>query len=170
MPSRRIQRRKVCRSRRQSQSKFLWSDEDFNAFHCKRCDTHVVITDADLSTLPRRRTDGAMILDARKVIVRPNTKRREGCQLVRRPNGVERQYVHACVSCGKEVGYTSTPHEAELQLLYLSETAVSVPWHRKKTPWVCKVCGYVCQGEAQLEAHRKQRQHFDDQGDLAKEA
>mmetsp|Transcript_62112 Transcript_62112/g.110442 ORF Transcript_62112/g.110442 Transcript_62112/m.110442 type:complete len:177 (-) Transcript_62112:40-570(-) len=137
-------------------------DENFNIFHCKRCDTHVVITDADLSSLPRRRTDGAMILDARKAVVRLNTERREGCQLVRRPNGVERQHVHACLSCGQAVGYTSTPHEDDLQLMYLSETAVKVPWHRKKTPWVCKVCGYVCQSEAELESHRKQRQHFVD--------
>jgi len=135
-------------------------DEDFNVFHCRRCDTHVVITDADLMAISRRRTDGALVLDSTKSVVRLNTARREGSQLIRRPKGVERQYLHACTSCGQVVGYTSTPHEEEFKLLYMSETAVKVPWHRKKTPWVCKICGYVCQDAAQLEAHKKQRQHL----------
>mmetsp|Transcript_37795 Transcript_37795/g.85235 ORF Transcript_37795/g.85235 Transcript_37795/m.85235 type:complete len:177 (-) Transcript_37795:32-562(-) len=145
-------------------------DEDFNVFHCKRCDTHVVITDADLASIPRRRTDGALVLDARKVIVRLNTSQREGSQLIRRPNGAERQYVHACSSCGQAVGYTATPHEDDLQLLYISEQAVVVPWHRMKTPWVCKVCGYVCQTSEHLESHKKQRQHFSDDTEETKEA
>eukprot|EP00928_Gymnodinium_smaydae_P072656 TRINITY_DN55985_c0_g1_i1.p1 TRINITY_DN55985_c0_g1~~TRINITY_DN55985_c0_g1_i1.p1 ORF type:complete len:203 (-),score=40.19 TRINITY_DN55985_c0_g1_i1:110-640(-) len=145
-------------------------DDTFNVFHCKRCNTHVVITDVDLQTLPRRNTDGALILDARKAIVQPNTAVQDEAQLIRRPKGVERQYVHACSSCGKEVGYTSTPPDADLKLLYLSETAVSVPWHRMKTPHVCKVCGYVCQSEAHLEAHKKQRQHYGEESDEAARA
>mmetsp|Transcript_65625 Transcript_65625/g.203325 ORF Transcript_65625/g.203325 Transcript_65625/m.203325 type:complete len:177 (-) Transcript_65625:109-639(-) len=145
-------------------------DEEFNVIHCRRCGTHAVITDADLSSIPRRRTDGALVLDARKVVVRLNTSRREGSQLIRRPNGAERQYVHACGSCGQAVGYTSTPHEDELKLVYLAEQAVDVPWHRVKTPWVCKICGLVCQDEAHLESHRKQRQHFVDEAEEAKEA
>lgn len=144
-------------------------DDTFNVFHCKRCRAHVVITDVDLAAVPRRRTDGALVLDARKVVVRPHTKKRDGCQTIVRPKGVERQFVHECSSCGKEVGYTSTPHEDELQMLYLSENAVEVPWHRKKSPWVCKICGYVCQGEAQLTAHKKQRQHFGEEENQAGE-
>eukprot|EP00927_Polykrikos_kofoidii_P068408 TRINITY_DN63782_c0_g1_i1.p1 TRINITY_DN63782_c0_g1~~TRINITY_DN63782_c0_g1_i1.p1 ORF type:complete len:176 (-),score=32.33 TRINITY_DN63782_c0_g1_i1:88-615(-) len=140
------------------------TDDNFNVFHCKRCSTHVIITDVDLASLSRRRTDGAYILDARKAVVRLNTERKEGAQLIRREKGVERQHIHACSSCGKDVGYTTTPHEEDFQLLYLSETAVTVPWHKKKTPWVCKVCGYVCQSEVHLEAHKKQRQHFGDEG------
>merc|ERR1712157_352109 len=107
------------------------------------------------------------VLDARKFVVRPNTRRREGSQLIRRPNGIERQYLHACTSCGHDIGYTSTPHEDGFQLLYISEQAVQMQRYGKKTPWVCKVCGYVCQDALQFEAHRKQRQHFGDENDVA---
>eukprot|EP00929_Paragymnodinium_shiwhaense_P120444 TRINITY_DN92396_c0_g1_i1.p1 TRINITY_DN92396_c0_g1~~TRINITY_DN92396_c0_g1_i1.p1 ORF type:complete len:178 (-),score=45.44 TRINITY_DN92396_c0_g1_i1:153-686(-) len=141
------------------------TDDSFNVFHCKKCSTHLVITDADLAALPKRKTDGALVLDARKYVVQPHTERKEGEQLVRREKGVERQYIHCCKNCKKDVGYTSTPHDATLQLLYLSEQAVEVPWHKKKTPWVCKVCGYVCQDEDSLEAHKKQRQHFEEEAE-----
>mmetsp|Transcript_98972 Transcript_98972/g.268792 ORF Transcript_98972/g.268792 Transcript_98972/m.268792 type:complete len:177 (+) Transcript_98972:74-604(+) len=146
------------------------NDDQFIVLHCKRCDTHVLITDIELADIPRRRTDGALVLDARKQVVRLYTSKQEGSQLIRRPNGAERQYVHACSSCGQAVGYTSTPHEAELQLVYIQETAVTVPWHRKKTPWVCKVCGFVCQDAPHLEQHRRQRQHFDAEEVAAAEA
>eukprot|EP00747_Dinoflagellata_sp_TGD_P021941 gnl/TRDRNA2_/TRDRNA2_128797_c0_seq1.p1 gnl/TRDRNA2_/TRDRNA2_128797_c0~~gnl/TRDRNA2_/TRDRNA2_128797_c0_seq1.p1 ORF type:complete len:175 (+),score=29.91 gnl/TRDRNA2_/TRDRNA2_128797_c0_seq1:48-572(+) len=142
-------------------------DDDFNVFHCKRCDTHVVITDVDLSCIPRRKTDSALVLDASKVVIRLNTTKKEGCQLIRREKGVERQYVHECSSCGQTIGYTSKPHEEDISLLYIAETAVKIPWHKKKTPWVCKVCAYVCQSELHLEQHKKQKQHFDD--DAAKD-
>eukprot|EP00442_Polarella_glacialis_P050345 CAMPEP_0115145056 /NCGR_PEP_ID=MMETSP0227-20121206/61893_1 /TAXON_ID=89957 /ORGANISM="Polarella glacialis, Strain CCMP 1383" /LENGTH=162 /DNA_ID=CAMNT_0002554511 /DNA_START=40 /DNA_END=525 /DNA_ORIENTATION=+ len=135
-------------------------DDTFNTFHCKRCRAHLVITDIDLADVPRRRTDGAIVLDARKQVVKLYTKKREGHNVVRREKGAERQFMHACPSCDQEVGYTSKAYEEEdLEMIYLSDTAVVVPWHRMKNPWVCKVCGYICQSEADLEKHRKQRQH-----------
>mmetsp|Transcript_19675 Transcript_19675/g.31419 ORF Transcript_19675/g.31419 Transcript_19675/m.31419 type:complete len:158 (-) Transcript_19675:9-482(-) len=118
-------------------------DDTFNTFHCKRCRAHLVITDIDLADVPRRRTDGAIVLDARKQVVKLYTKKREGHNVVRREKGAERQFMH----------------EEDLEMIYLSDTAVVVPWHRMKNPWVCKVCGYICQSEADLEKHRKQRQH-----------
>ncbi|CAK9064896.1 unnamed protein product [Durusdinium trenchii] len=136
-------------------------DDNFNAFHCKRCRTHLVTTDAELAQLPRRRTDGAMVLDARLQVVQLYTLRKEGSRTIRREKGVERQYVHACPSCDQEVAYTSKPHEAELELIYLSD-AVDVPWHRMKSPWTCKVCGYICQNLQQLQLHRKQRDHTEE--------
>merc|ERR1719382_853671 len=86
-------------------------DDNFIVFTCRRCDTHVAITDADLATIPRRRTDGARVLDAKRMVVKLNTAQREGSQLIEREKGAERQYVHACLKCGQAVGYTSTPHE-----------------------------------------------------------
>ncbi|CAE6946905.1 unnamed protein product [Symbiodinium sp. CCMP2592] len=137
-------------------------DDRFNAFHCKRCRTHLVTTDADLANIPRRRTDGAMVLDARLQVISLYTVKREGSRVIRREKGAERQYVHACPSCDQDVGYTSKPHEADLELVYLSDTAVTVPWHRMKSPFTCKVCGYICQSQGQLEFHRKQKQHTED--------
>ncbi|CAE7245983.1 unnamed protein product [Symbiodinium necroappetens] len=137
-------------------------DDRFNAFHCKRCRTHLVTTDADLANIPRRRTDGAMVLDARLQVISLYTVKREGSRVIRREKGAERQYVHACPSCDQDVGYTSKPHEADLELVYLSDTAVTVPWHRMKSPFTCKVCGYICQSQGQLEFHRKQKQHTEE--------
>ncbi|CAJ1364517.1 unnamed protein product [Effrenium voratum] len=96
-------------------------DDSFNAFTCKRCRTHLLTTDADLSNLPRRRTDGALVLDARISVVKLYTVKREGSQVVRREKGVERQYVHACPSCDKDVGYTSKPHEDRAAVLRILE-------------------------------------------------
>lgn len=108
-------------------------------------------TDAELHKLPRRRTDGALVLDARLQVVKLYTQRREapggrgawlvgrqGSKAVRREKGVERQYLHGCPSCNQDVGYTSKPHEAALELVYLLESSVDVPWHRMKSPWTCK--------------------------------
>ncbi|CAK9064898.1 Uncharacterized protein SCF082_LOCUS33332 [Durusdinium trenchii] len=94
-------------------------------------------------------------------VVQLYTLRKEGSRTIRREKGVERQYVHACPSCDQEVAYTSKPHEAELELIYLSD-AVDVPWHRMKSPWTCKVCGYICQNLQQLQLHRKQRDHTEE--------
>lgn len=106
--------------------------------------------------------DGALVLDARLQVVKLYTNKREGCKVVRREKGIERQYVHACSSCDQDVAYTSKSHEADLELVYLLDSSVDVPWHRMKSPWTCKVCGYICQNQAQLELHRKQRQHTEE--------
>mmetsp|Transcript_78021 Transcript_78021/g.137484 ORF Transcript_78021/g.137484 Transcript_78021/m.137484 type:complete len:174 (+) Transcript_78021:111-632(+) len=136
-------------------------DDNFNVFSCKRCKACLVITDADLHNIPRRKTDGAVVLDARQQCVKLSTEKREGSKLIRREKGAERQYIHACPKCDHDVGYTSKPYEdpESLQIIFLLEAAVDIPWHKAKTPWVCKVCNYVCQSEAHLEQHRKQRQH-----------
>jgi hypothetical protein len=39
-------------------------------YYCKYCGEHVLITDAVLGTLPKRRTDGARVLDTEKYVVR----------------------------------------------------------------------------------------------------
>merc|ERR1712093_589702 len=90
----------------------------------------------------------------RKVRARPPARRAE------RGQNVERQYRHACEKCGQVVAYQSRPHDEELKLLYLVEAAVRIPWHHQKTPWVCRVCSYVCRSQEHLDAHKKQRQHF----------
>ena len=104
----------------------------------RRCHTHLVTTDAVLHALPRRRTDGALVLDARRQVVRLYTTRREGSRAVRREKGVERQYLHGCPGCDQDVAYTGKGHDQPLELLYLLEKQVDVPWHRMKSPWTCK--------------------------------
>eukprot|EP00746_Dinoflagellata_sp_MGD_P005911 gnl/MRDRNA2_/MRDRNA2_111458_c0_seq1.p1 gnl/MRDRNA2_/MRDRNA2_111458_c0~~gnl/MRDRNA2_/MRDRNA2_111458_c0_seq1.p1 ORF type:complete len:163 (-),score=24.01 gnl/MRDRNA2_/MRDRNA2_111458_c0_seq1:16-504(-) len=140
------------------------TDDTLNVVHCRKCDGPLLITDADLSNVPKRGTDGALVLDASKVVVRLSTVRNDQAALVRREKGIERQYTHSCSSCKQVIGYQSTPHSQELKLLYVVETAVKVP-RRKTTPWTCRVCGYVCLNNAQLETHKKQRQHFWDEAD-----
>merc|ERR1712185_114671 len=83
----------------------------------------------------------------------------------RREKGNERQYTHSCKSCSQVVAYQSSKHGEELKLLYVAETAVKVPWHRKKAPWTCKICGCVCVSSVQLQAHKRQRQHFWDEAE-----
>eukprot|EP00921_Rhytidocystis_pertsovi_P015159 GHVQ01024218.1.p1 GENE.GHVQ01024218.1~~GHVQ01024218.1.p1 ORF type:complete len:227 (-),score=16.81 GHVQ01024218.1:868-1548(-) len=170
-------------------------DQRFNVFYCKQCRTHILITDADIGQLPKRKTDGAPVFDATKCVVRLNTVPIKDPVKVARPGGLETQYHHACEKCGQIVAYQSVPHSppsdsdppvpsttstsdrsAELAssdsavsstatsapprlLVYLVNSGVLWPRYKPRSPWVCKVCGYVCRDSEHLEVHKKQRGH-----------
>eukprot|EP00918_Siedleckia_nematoides_P100999 GHVU01220720.1.p1 GENE.GHVU01220720.1~~GHVU01220720.1.p1 ORF type:complete len:179 (+),score=16.37 GHVU01220720.1:64-600(+) len=148
-------------------------DDKFHVFHCKRCRTHVVITDADLGNIPRRRTDSAPVFDMSKWVVKLHTKVSEQGMKIRRPGGLETQYMHQCPSCDLEIGYQCTPpnEPAQFRFIYLMEKMVHFPDFKPKTPWCCTVCGYVARSKQSLQIHFKQRGHenqelgqFKDQG------
>eukprot|EP00405_Crypthecodinium_cohnii_P054066 CAMPEP_0206620170 /NCGR_PEP_ID=MMETSP0325_2-20121206/61435_1 /ASSEMBLY_ACC=CAM_ASM_000347 /TAXON_ID=2866 /ORGANISM="Crypthecodinium cohnii, Strain Seligo" /LENGTH=164 /DNA_ID=CAMNT_0054143021 /DNA_START=131 /DNA_END=625 /DNA_ORIENTATION=+ len=138
------------------------TDDSFSVIHCRKCGTHVVITDAEIATLPRRKTDCAVVLDPKSCVIRLNTAQREGPpEIIRREKGQERQYMHDCANCKAVVGYTSQPHAENLPgILYLIPLSVKLPY--KPKTYTCKVCGFICRSEVHMEAHRKARKHGED--------
>mmetsp|Transcript_2744 Transcript_2744/g.4286 ORF Transcript_2744/g.4286 Transcript_2744/m.4286 type:complete len:175 (-) Transcript_2744:68-592(-) len=144
-------------------------DDEFCVFHCRRCGVHALITDCDLWEMPRRKTDKAVVLDTSKWVVRSSMVEAPDVEKVRRDKGMEKQYNHLCSSCGQRLAYQSHAHgSTDGKLMYIRET-MEIPWHKKKTPWICRVCRFVCQTEEQLDVHKKQRQHFWNANEVAEQ-
>lgn len=87
--------------------------------YCMCCGESVLILGPDvaLADLPRRRTDGAIVLERGKTEYRLNSKRRE-TKVLKRPNGYERQYRFGCWNCGITLGYRAEEGE-DAALTYL---------------------------------------------------
>ena len=73
---------------------------------CMCCGESVLILgpEAALADLPRRRTDGAIVLEKGKVTFRLKSKPRE-TKVLKRAAGFERQYRFGCWNCGVTLGY-----------------------------------------------------------------
>eukprot|EP01071_Lankesteria_metandrocarpae_P001895 Lankesteria_metandrocarpae@DN1954_c0_g1_i1.p1 len=141
------------------------TDEKFRVFHCKSCEAHVVITDVPLNGLPSRRADNAAVLDRTRGLVKMTAVEDLSSAspvIVKRPQGMEKQYMYNCSECKRPVAYQSAPFDTaaeDIRFIYLIRGAVQWPKYRKHTPFACRVCGYVCQSQAQLDSHSKIRSH-----------
>lgn len=72
----------------------LTQEDKIFVYYCKYSGRHAMTTDCDIEKLPRRATDGAMVLDRTKYIVRLYTAD-GGVKYVKRDEGdttAERQY------------------------------------------------------------------------------
>lgn len=158
----RLSRRRYANRVYTNANKFLL-DEKFHVFHCKRCTSHVLITDADFESAPRRRTDNAPVFCPDKNLVKLHTKPVPGPVKVKRLKGLETQYLHACTGCGQHVAYQSVPHNnpAGVPMVYVIETAVIFPKKYVQPRLRCKVCGFVPKNEQHFEDHKRSRGHWD---------
>ena len=87
-----------------------------NVYHCAFSGEHVLTTDAVLASLPRRRTDGAAVLDTARFVLRLMGKE-EGVKYLRRGDGqLERQLRHA-TAAGLVYGYRTEPDGRYVYLL-----------------------------------------------------
>jgi len=119
----------------------------------------VLITDAELPELPKRRTDGAPVFDVSTCVVKLNTVPKSEEVKLRRERGIESQYQHLCTTCSTVVAYQSVPHNTTASLIYLVDDTVIWPKYRRKTPWVCRVCGFTARDAIGFQTHMKQRNH-----------
>lgn len=88
--------------------------------YCMCCGESVLILGPEtvLSDLPRRRTDGALVLERGSTVFKLNTKEM-GSKVLKRAGGrYERQYRFACWNCGIFLGYRAEPSE-DARLTYL---------------------------------------------------
>ncbi|CDJ44888.1 hypothetical protein, conserved, partial [Eimeria tenella] len=94
-------------------NKYVMEDK-FRVIRCRRCLSCVIITDAELDKLPRRRTDNAPVLCPDQWTIRTNTRPVDQPHRLKRLRGLETQYYHACAECGQHVMYQSVPHNSPL--------------------------------------------------------
>uniref|UniRef100_A0A0G4I1E4 C2H2-type domain-containing protein n=1 Tax=Chromera velia CCMP2878 TaxID=1169474 RepID=A0A0G4I1E4_9ALVE len=140
----------------------LSSDDKFHTLSCAKCRALLIITDADVAEdkVPKRKTDGASVLDASKSVVKVCCEVADEPKEIRRQKGIEDQWEYRCPDCKTKIAYQCTdPQKTELKYLYVHTSTVLWPYIRKKTNWVCKTCGYVCRDQSHLDQHLKQRGH-----------
>lgn len=100
-------------------------ESELFVYYCKHCGAHVLITDTQLQSMPRRKTDQALVLDRNKHLARLNTVE-GGKQLLKRGEGkVEKQYRMKCASCELFVCYRSEEREEEASFIYVASGALS---------------------------------------------
>ena len=96
-------------------------DEKIGVYYCRYTGEHVLITDAELAKLPKRKTDSARVLDTEKYTVRLKAVSDGKATMLRREGGkVERQYRYMCGEL--PVCYKS---EEEGRYLYIIDGALS---------------------------------------------
>ena len=85
-------------------------DQQLNVYFCMCCgESALILGDggAALTTLPRRKTDGAYVLDSGETVFKLHASAGE-TKVIRREKGYERQHRLNCWSCGVFVAYTSS--------------------------------------------------------------
>ena len=84
-------------------------DEALNVYFCMCCGESALIlgnAKQSLNSLPRRKTDGAYVLDKESTVFKLKTNQGEK-KLLKREKGYERQHRLVCGSCGVFVAYRS---------------------------------------------------------------
>ena len=73
--------------------------------YCMCCGESVLILgpETQLTDLPRRRTDGALVLERGVVVFKINSQDK-GTRVIKRAGGYERQYRLGCWNCGVMLG------------------------------------------------------------------
>merc|ERR1719353_2140598 len=91
-----------------SEDSNLTADKKLFSYYCSICGDHALTTDTDAFALPRRSTDKAMALDEAQHFHKKYANFGERI-LLRRRNGVERQYRFYCKQCRSPLGYRPSP-------------------------------------------------------------
>lgn len=95
------------------------TDTALTVQYCLCCGESVLILGpaTELSNLPRRRTDGAIVLDRASAVFKFKTEAKE-TKLIKRAGGVERQHRMGCWNCGVRIAYRAEEAE-DAALTYL---------------------------------------------------
>lgn len=91
--------------------------------YCSICGEHAVAGDVDLFGLPKRKTDSALALDE-AMYFHKNYANFGERMLLRRQNGVERQYRFYCRHCRALLGYRSSPPKETSKYSYFFKIAL----------------------------------------------
>eukprot|EP00299_Pterocystis_sp_00344_P012521 c6021_g1_i1.p1 GENE.c6021_g1_i1~~c6021_g1_i1.p1 ORF type:complete len:138 (+),score=25.83 c6021_g1_i1:42-416(+) len=102
-------------------------DKQMNVHHCL-CGAHILITDADIFDLPRRKTDDAIALPtASSLTFRLNVTEGSGRIVKRKTGGFEKQYRFYCRECGLLVCYTAERSHAKYTFLLPKSVKSDIP-------------------------------------------
>eukprot|EP00743_Colponemidia_sp_Colp-15_P004049 GILK01004366.1.p1 GENE.GILK01004366.1~~GILK01004366.1.p1 ORF type:complete len:248 (+),score=22.36 GILK01004366.1:52-795(+) len=134
-------------------------EDNLIVFYCVQCQALAFITDCDLSQLPRRRTDNAMILDIVQRVFKPSMTAPE-LTVVTREKGKEKQFRMYCATCRSWIAYFGAPPESKPPLLYIVNGTVKFDSKvEHNAQYKCSICGFVARSGELLEAHGAERNH-----------
>eukprot|EP00742_Colponemidia_sp_Colp-10_P005720 GILJ01006113.1.p1 GENE.GILJ01006113.1~~GILJ01006113.1.p1 ORF type:complete len:253 (-),score=39.67 GILJ01006113.1:753-1511(-) len=134
-------------------------EDNLTVFYCIQCQALAFITDCDLSQLPRRRTDNAMVLDVTQRVFKPSMTAPE-LTVVTREKGKEKQFRLHCATCRSWIAYFGAPPELKPPLLYIVNGTVKFDSKvEHNAQYKCSICGFVARSGELLEAHGAERNH-----------
>lgn len=82
------------------------SEKDFFVYFCFLCGYNCLISEVDIKTLPKRKTDNSIIFPLQKILHKKNDKiHRDRILIKRGEKGVETQYRMLCKECNVPIGY-----------------------------------------------------------------
>ncbi|XXQ33746.1 CENP-V/GFA domain-containing protein [Plasmodiophora brassicae] len=113
----------VARDAGQSRSATGRGSSQLAVRYCAHCGASSLITDVDLETSPRRKTDGAAIVSEVESVCRPLMNWSDSATIIKRgPNLVEQQIRLLCKRCTLPLAYRS---DSAPGLLYVIDGALS---------------------------------------------
>ncbi|CEO94420.1 unnamed protein product (mitochondrion) [Plasmodiophora brassicae] len=113
----------VARDAGQSRSATGRGSSQLAVRYCAHCGASSLITDVDLETSPRRKTDGAAIVSEVESVCRPLMDWSDSATIIKRgPNLVEQQIRLLCKRCTLPLAYRS---DSAPGLLYVIDGALS---------------------------------------------
>lgn len=112
---------------KQYQQQVTLEDKNVTRIFCGACATFCVSLKIpppkEFSTLPRRKTDGNVVVNSKKYLkIKRLTK--GAVTKIKRDGGIEVQYRWQCGGCGIPVAYQSEPHETGAKHILLITTAI----------------------------------------------
>ena len=81
--------------------------ETFLTYYCAVCGTNALFISHSLENMMRRRTDNAYIISGNGVIHKKYLEEVSKMVVIKRKNGLEKQYRWKCAECGAIVAYQS---------------------------------------------------------------
>lgn len=97
-------------------------DDSLFVYYCLYTGEQALVLDKDLTSLPKRKTDGAFVLRRETEFFKLNAERGKTV-LIKRSGGFERQYRMNCSGSGLPIAY-ATSEAAEPDLVYIMPNAV----------------------------------------------
>ncbi|KAI8149147.1 hypothetical protein BJV82DRAFT_208536 [Fennellomyces sp. T-0311] len=94
-----------------------------HVYYCL-CSEFLLVIDADLRQLPRRRTDNAIIVSNTRRTYKL-TAEADGCTILQRREGYEKQHRYYCPRCRLLVAYEMTEHRKSGPYTYIVDSALT---------------------------------------------
>ncbi|KAG2225270.1 hypothetical protein INT45_001494 [Circinella minor] len=94
-----------------------------HTYYCL-CSEFLLVIDADLRQLPRRRTDNAIIVSNTQRTYK-FTAQQEGSVIIKRAEGYEKQYRYHCPRCQLLVAYEMTENRKSGPYTYIVDSALT---------------------------------------------
>jgi len=106
-----------------SEDSVVVGEKHLHSHYCSICGEHCVAADTKLLKLPRRATDRAFALDEAVHFHKKYANFGERI-LLKRPNGVEKQYRFYCRQCRQPLGYRPSPPTETSKFSYFYHDAL----------------------------------------------